>query len=90
MARIRAEHVEVFGNDPSIVGAQIPDQPHKIDMLPYTTAALKETMRLFPGVSAVRTGLPNAILQDLNGNRFLTEGTTILIMQSVLHINPDY
>jgi len=90
MARIRAEHDQVFGTDPSTVGAQLLDQPQKINMLPYTTSVLKEAMRLFPAASAVRTGLPGAVLQDPNGNRFPTEGTTILIMHSALHINPDY
>jgi len=90
MARIRAEHDQVFGTDPSTVGAQLLDQPQKINMLPYTTSVLKEAMRLFPAASAVRTGLPGAVLQDPNGNRFPTEGTTILIMHSALHINPNY
>jgi len=29
------------------IGTQLLDQPHKINMLPYTTAVLKESMRLF-------------------------------------------
>lgn len=72
MKQIRAEHDEVFGTEPSMVGAQLLDHPQKINMLPYTTAVLKETMRLFPAASAVRTGLPGAVLQDPYGNRFPT------------------
>ncbi|KAN0112751.1 cytochrome P450 [Hyaloscypha variabilis] len=90
MARIRAEHDNVFGPEPSAVGAQLLEQPQKINMLPYTTAVLKETMRLFPAASGVRKGQPNATLQDANGHRFPTEGVTILMMHTALHINPDY
>ena len=90
MTRIRAEHDDVFGPEPSAVGAQLLEQPQKINMLPYTTAVLKETMRLFPAASGVRKGQPNAVLQDASGNRFPTEGVTILMMHTALHINPDY
>lgn len=90
MTRIQAELDEIFGADPSTVGPQLLDQPQKINMLPYATAVIKETMRLFPAASGVRKGLPGSILQDSNGNRFPTEGVTILMMHSAIHINPDY
>ncbi len=59
-------------------------------MSPYTTAIIKETMRLFPAASGVRKGLLGAILLDTNGNCFLTEEVTVLMIHSAIHINPNY
>lgn len=90
MARIRAEHDEVFGMDLTTVNAQLLEQSQKINLLPYTTAVIKETMRLFPAASAVRTGEPGAALQDPEGNQYSTEGMVILVLHIALQRNPKY
>lgn len=55
MERIRADHDEILGTELSTVAAQLVEDPHKISLLPYTNAVLKEAMRLFPIASSIRT-----------------------------------
>lgn len=90
MGKTRAEHDEVFGKDLTTVKSQLLEQPHKINFLPYTTAVIKEAMRLFPAAAAVRTGEPGAVLQDSDGNDYSTEGMIILVLHIALQRNPKY
>lgn len=90
LARIRAEHDSVFGTDLSGLPAMISEQPHLLNQLPYTSAVLKETMRLFPGASAIREGAPDVDLTDDDGNRYPTEGMNIWIIHPALQRNPLY
>ncbi|PVH72354.1 cytochrome P450 [Cadophora sp. DSE1049] len=90
LERIRAEHDEVFGTDLSTVATQLLKQPQKINLLPYTTAVIKEAMRLWPAAAGIRTGTPDTILRDDNGNEYPTEGTAILVLHNALHRNPKY
>ena len=90
LAKIRAEHDEVFGTDLSTVTAQLLSQPQKINALPYTNAVMKEALRLFPAAAAMRGGMPGVELQDPNGNRYPTEGVNIWILHNVLQRNPRY
>lgn len=50
MRRLREEHDEVFGGE-DVAGTprKLREAPHLINALPYTTAVLKETLRLCPG-----------------------------------------
>ena len=90
LARIRAEHDEVFGTDIAQVTTLMREQPHLLNQLPYTLAVLKEVLRLFPPASALRGGHPGVDLTDSKGIRYPTEGTNIWILHIVLQRNPKY
>jgi cytochrome P450 len=52
--KLREEHDEVFGSDLQQTLAIINETPYKTNELEYTTAVIKETLRLFPVGFGVR------------------------------------
>ncbi|KAH0829501.1 hypothetical protein FOPE_10629 [Fonsecaea pedrosoi] len=66
LARIRAEHDVVFGPDPTEAAAMLLSDPRLLNNLPLTTAAVKESMRLFPAASTTRTTMPNHPAQTVS------------------------
>ncbi|XDG04948.1 hypothetical protein ABKA04_004563 [Annulohypoxylon sp. FPYF3050] len=90
MAKLRAEHDAVFGNDITKTSNLMREKPHLLNQLPYTTAVIKESLRLFPPASAMRGGQPGVYLQDTKGNRYPTEGTNMWILHSAVQRNPKY
>lgn len=45
---LRSEHNQVFGSDLDTTKKILQQIPHKLNELHYTTAVIKETLRLFP------------------------------------------
>lgn len=75
LAKIRAEHNEVLGPDPSAAADIIRNDPHIINKLHYTLAVIKETLRLWPPASSVRSGAPGLNITDPEtGKTYPTEG----------------
>lgn len=58
LAALRAEHVAVLGPDPTNASATITASPQLMNQLPYTSAVIKETLRLFPPISSVHSVYP--------------------------------
>lgn len=56
LAKIRAEHDDIFGVDLETAAEMIEARPNILSKLEYTLAVLKETLRLFPPASTVREG----------------------------------
>jgi len=48
MRKLRQEHDAVFDPDLETTFQMLCDSPHKVQELDYTTAVIKETLRLFP------------------------------------------
>jgi cytochrome P450 len=88
--KIRAEHDEVFGTDPSQVGSLLLETPQLVNKLTYTNAVMKEAMRLFPPASALRGGGAGVELVDSHGRRYPTEGTNVFILHYRLQRHPTY
>jgi cytochrome P450 len=78
LSRIRAEHTAVFGPDPSRTASLLTTSPHLLNQLPYTLAAIKEALRLYPTGAALRLGRPNFTLTSPSGQRFPTEDCVVL------------
>ncbi|TPX18157.1 uncharacterized protein E0L32_002666 [Thyridium curvatum] len=93
LARIRAEHDAVFGtglgdDGRDDVPAQIERDPALLNALPYTLAVIKETMRLFPPAQGIREGSRELELVDAQGQKYPTEGISVLISHYGTHRNP--
>lgn len=64
LSRLRAELNDVLGVDPSQAAVRISQDPYLLNQLSYTTAVIKESMRLFPVSSLTRTGEPFFTIPD--------------------------
>jgi hypothetical protein len=63
MKRLRAEHDRVFGPDLATAADLIRQHPSKTNELEYTTAVLKETLRIFPIGSGLRQNPDDSYVQ---------------------------
>jgi sterigmatocystin biosynthesis cytochrome P450 monooxygenase len=92
LKRIRAEHSEVFGTDssPSEIVSAIEKNPDRLNNLPYTSAIIKEALRLHPPTSIVRKGERGVTLTDDGGNIFPTAGCNIWVVHLAMQRDPKY
>ncbi|KAK0644877.1 Cytochrome P450 monooxygenase aflN [Lasiodiplodia hormozganensis] len=88
LARVRAEHDKVFGRDPAAAAARLSADPTLLNQLPLTTAAIKESLRLFPPAGGIRMGAPDIVLTAEDGTRFPTDGCSVWVVHEAVHRNP--
>ncbi|KAI5863986.1 cytochrome P450 [Durotheca rogersii] len=90
LAKLRAEHDQVFGKNVAACPDLICENPSILNSLPYTLAVIKETMRLFPPANGIRTGSKDLVLKGRDGTEYPTEGISVQMNHITLHRNPDY
>ncbi|KAB8203755.1 cytochrome P450 [Aspergillus parasiticus] len=90
LAKIRAEHEDVLGADPAEAQGRIKEDVQLLNKLPYTTAVIKETLRLFPPSASMREGRPDAEIIGEDGQRYPTVGCNVWTLTVALHHNSDY
>ena len=81
LTRIRAEHEAVLGPISSTADT-LKQDPHLVNKLGYTTSVIKETLRLFPPASSVRTTAPGLVLRDPETAEVLPQCDNILVWLS--------
>lgn len=89
--RVRQEHDRLLGPDPTQAAAVIASDPSVIHRLPYTSAVIKETLRLYPPIASVRSGSRSLHLVHPESNqRFPTEGFVLMSTSQATHRLPQY
>lgn len=87
LKKVREEHTRVLGPEVRDAGRIIQESPHKLNMLPYTTAVVREALRLFPPSASLRQGRAGADLFDDDNRRCPTEGCYVWSLTVGVHRN---
>lgn len=90
LALIRAEHDKVLGTDPSAVGNILTHDPYIVNKLTYTSAVIKEVMRLFAPAGTSRRGKKGQSITADNGDSLPTDDAMLWILHVEMHRNPKY
>ena len=90
-AQVRAEHEKVLGTGLSAVPSLFKEQAHLTNHQVYTTAVIKEALRLFPPGDCSRAGSPSVDLIDDRGNCCPTQETAaVFTIHTEKHRAPAY
>lgn len=90
LKKLREEHDSVLGQDPTLAAKVICNNPQTLNQLLYTTAIVKEAMRLFPPASAARQGVDAVDITDDEGRRYPTANTMVWVLHQPIQRNPKY
>ncbi|PSR97706.1 cytochrome P450 [Coniella lustricola] len=90
LAKLKEEHDAVFGPDTAAVGETLRQSPQLINAMPYTTAVVKETLRMCPVAPSVRDSPASFVLRDPETNQLVpTQGFVLVTGVMSLHTHPD-
>ena len=90
LARVRTEHISVFGSDVFEAASMMKSNPSLLNKIPYTVAVIKEVLRMYPAVSGTRAGKPNFSVTDDADRSFRTEGFLVWNNPQAIHRDPAY
>ena len=91
LANLRREHEQILGMDLTKLADLLKSQPHITNNLSYTTAVIKESVRLYPPGGCSRSGQPTVSLISDSGKQCPTENIeAIFTIHAEMHRSPVY
>lgn len=89
LRELRSEHDSILGREWDNVPALLRDKPQLLQELPYTTAVIKETLRL-RGISGTTREPTKDTVIDVDGDKVLLEAGAICYVNNFLLMkNPE-
>ncbi|KZL74652.1 cytochrome p450 monooxygenase [Colletotrichum tofieldiae] len=90
LSKARQEHDDVFGAGTTVneTGIRIAQAPHLINRLAYTSAVIKEALRLYPPVSSTRGTAPGFTIQEHDETEL--EGFMLWGVHHAIHRAPEH
>ncbi|MCJ1313402.1 hypothetical protein MMC25_007080 [Agyrium rufum] len=88
--RLIDELDRVIGPDIGHTATRISQDPHLISQLYYTTGIVKETLRLYPPASSLRSGEVGYSIQTPGGGQLPTDGFVVWANSYAIHRDPNY
>lgn len=89
LTRLRDEHNRIFGPDPRRAPEILRQSPHLLSSLPFTTAVVKETLRLCPVAASIREGHPGYSLRSNDGVEYPMGGFIVVTGVACLQFSPE-
>ncbi|KAI0156745.1 cytochrome P450 [Hypoxylon sp. FL1284] len=90
LQKVREEHDAVFGETVEATLQTLEASPRKLEELPYSTAVLKEALRMFPINFSVKQAKPGATATYQGRKYPIDEDLAIVLEYQHLHYNPAY
>ena len=88
LAKMRKEHDQVFGRDPTKAAERLRSEPALLNQCHYTLAVTKETLRIYPPASAMRQGQPGVSIVGPDGRCYPTENLATVMLHIGVQYNP--
>ncbi|KAL9128895.1 MAG: hypothetical protein Q9217_002517 [Psora testacea] len=88
LAKVRAEHDGVFGSNIDAAASLLTSKPSLLNQLPYTLAVIKESLRIYPSVAALRDGQPGFSISSDSGQNLPTDRCIVWGDHYGTHHNP--
>ncbi|KAK7721123.1 hypothetical protein SLS64_001418 [Diaporthe eres] len=89
LTRLRDEHNRIFGTDPRKAAEILRQSPHLLSSLPFTTAVVKETLRLCPVAASIRQGHPGYSLRSNDGVEYPMGGFIVVTGVACLQFSSE-
>ncbi|CAJ0546956.1 Ff.00g015830.m01.CDS01 [Fusarium sp. VM40] len=91
LEKLRQEHDKILGPDTTDATRKISETPTLLNQLTYTTAIIKETLRLEPPIGSCREGSPTFFLKHPEtGQQLPTDGFILFAASKAIHRNPKF
>ena len=90
LAKVRAEHDTVLGLNVGAAASLLSSEPPLLNQLPYTLAVIKESLRIYPTVAALRDGQPDFFIPSESGQSLPTNHCVVWGDHYGTHHNPRY
>ena len=90
LAKVRGEHDNILGPNVDSAPALLSSRPSLLNQLPYTLAVIKESLRIYPTVAALRDGQSHFSLTNGKGQSLPTHKCLVWGDHYGTHHNPRY